>query len=122
MTVLDPLIPLSPRPTLGTAPEWPGPAVARPPEWVQTLLRASGGGDAAPTPPAPQTEHGLAIRVAESGPFAFVEARAPAAAAMDDAAFERAAHDAYAAVARALADRPARHPVRLWNYLPRIHQ
>lgn len=115
MTVLDPLIPTPARPEADMVPGRGGP-VAQPPDWVRSLFREQ---SAAASPPAPA---GFAARVLESESITFVEVRVVGAIDMDDGAFERAAHDAYALVSRALSDRPARHPVRFWNYLPDIHR
>jgi chorismate lyase/3-hydroxybenzoate synthase len=37
-------------------------------------------------------------------------------------AFERVTAEAYAYIASELRDKPARHPVRFWNYIPGIHR
>ena len=65
-------------------------------------------------------ESPFSVCVRDTGRFTLVTARVAGAASLDAGAFEQSAAEVYATLARALAARPDRHPVRFWNHLPDI--
>jgi chorismate lyase/3-hydroxybenzoate synthase len=84
------------------------------PPWVSELLARSG---------ARLVETGSpALFVRESSHFTLVTVRKTAAASLDPAEFEAATRDAYTSIAKQLAGRAAKNPVRFWNYIPEIHK
>lgn len=84
-----------------------------PPQWVFDLVPG-------PLGPWEESSPGLQVRVAEGSGFAVVEVRVPGALALGAGAFESACAAAYGQVFRRLAGFEARHPVRMWNFVPRI--
>src|SRR5438128_2687197 len=89
-----------------------------PPRWVtslfgsiQPVVHRSAGGAAQ-----------LSVRVADAPAFTLVTACVARAAALDSAAFERCANDAYRAIAEIVQSRPHRHVVRFWNHIPDIRR
>lgn len=54
--------------------------------------------------------------------FTLVSVRIAEAARLAPEEFERLTAEAYAYIASELRDKPARHPVRFWNYIPGIHR
>ena len=60
------------------------------------------------------------MRAAETGGFKVVEVRVPGALELEAARFEAACAAAYGEIFRRLQETPACHPVRMWNFIPRI--
>src|SRR5689334_14235270 len=83
------------------------------PRWVTDLLAATGA--------AAEQSTGSGRQVTAGEAFALVSVRIPGAAALAPAEFERVTAEAYRYIASELRGRPARHPVRFWNYSPGIH-
>lgn len=99
--------------------EYPGLPVrvvetATPPSWVGRLL------DGAPLSQPEYFDDGGTMRVALAERFTLVEAYVPGAAAQGAVALERASEEAYLRVARAMERTDTPHPVRFWNFVPRI--
>src|SRR5436305_11259618 len=86
-----------------------------PPPWVTRLLE--GGSRSLLARECP-----LSVAVRDAERFSLVSARVAGAGRFDDADFERAAAEIYAALAAVLASRPGRHPVRFWNHIPGIRK
>jgi len=64
----------------------------------------------------------LTLDLAQIGDFALLTARVSGIDALPPAEVERAAADAYSAIAGQLGHLAASHPVRFWNYIPAIHR
>jgi hypothetical protein len=79
------------------------------PVWVRELL-----GDA----PSARAVNG--VDIARSAHFLLASLRIAGAAAMDGPGLEQAAADAYEKLAGAVRDDPPWHPVRIWNFVPRL--
>jgi len=92
----------------------PKPADLAAPRWVIDLLAQS---DALPVRNA-----GLGRQVTAGEWFTLVSVRIANAAQLRPADFENETSQAYAYIASELRDKPARHPVRFWNYIPGIHR
>jgi chorismate lyase/3-hydroxybenzoate synthase len=76
------------------------------PSWVTSLVDRSEQGD----------PH---LTIHRGDGAALVSMRVPRADALDAAAFEQKSADAYRAIRKAVG---SLHPVRFWNYLPKIHE
>jgi chorismate lyase / 3-hydroxybenzoate synthase len=86
-------------------------ARALPPAWVRELL-----GD------APVERGGNPVHIARTRDFLLATLRVADAVEMDGRALDQAAADAYQALAGAIRENPSSswHPVRIWNFVPRI--
>jgi chorismate lyase/3-hydroxybenzoate synthase len=88
-----------------------------PPTWVGRLFNGSAPADhhSAAAPP-------FAVSVKEGARFTLVTVRVAGAADMNAADFERCAAESYSSIKQVVHTRPARHPVRFWNYIPDIRR
>ena len=84
------------------------------PRWVIDLLAQSGALSVRDT--------GAKRQVTAGEDFTLVSVRVEDAAGLSPAEFERETAEAYSYIASELRDKPARHPVRFWNYIPGIHR
>lgn len=92
------------------------------PRWVeQELDRAS---DAAAEPNAAQSllVDGVPLRVRDAGKRALISARLGEASSLSAGDLRAAVGRAYLALFSAAAQRRARHLIRLWNFIPVIHE
>ena len=87
---------------------------ATPPSWVGRLL------DGAPMSQPECFDDGGTVRTALADRFTLVEAFIPGAASRGAASLERASEEAYLRIARAMERTDTPHPVRFWNFVPRI--
>jgi chorismate lyase/3-hydroxybenzoate synthase len=87
---------------------------ATPPSWVGRLL------DGAPMSQPETYDDGGTVRTALADRFTLVEAFIPGAADQGAAVLEQASEDAYLRIARAMERTDTPHPVRFWNFVPRI--
>jgi chorismate lyase/3-hydroxybenzoate synthase len=71
---------------------------------------------------APVRDAGANRQVTAGEWFTLVSVRIVDAAQLTPDEFERVTAEAYTYIASALRDKPARHPVRFWNYIPGIHR
>jgi chorismate lyase/3-hydroxybenzoate synthase len=94
---------------------WDGAGSVRP-LWLQELA----GGCVAR--PVLGRRSNLFITTLESAHDRLVQVRVRGAGALSPDQFEEATIFAYGAIAEELAESSARHPVRFWNYIPRIHR
>ena len=85
-----------------------------PPAWVHRLL------DRAPMSEPVFFDDGGTVRTALGRRFAMVEACVPGAATGGAGSLERASEEAYLRIARAMEQTETPHPVRFWNFVPRI--
>jgi chorismate lyase/3-hydroxybenzoate synthase len=85
---------------------------ALPPQWVFELL----------SDPQTSAKSASDFEIVESGPFALIRATIPYVTSMDAPTLEQRVADTYTAILHSVDSLPARHPVRLWNYIPAIHQ
>jgi chorismate lyase / 3-hydroxybenzoate synthase len=92
----------------------PKPSALSAPRWVVDLLAESGAG--------PVRDAGPGRQVTAGEWFTLASVRVADAAALVPTDFERVTAEAYAYIASELRDKPARHPVRFWNYIPGIHR
>ncbi len=88
----------------------------RPAAWVRELCR-----ECRNVPAAPGSD-GFSVQVLESDLHTLVTVRVADAASLEPAVFERRTAHAYTLIARELQNRVARHPIRLWNYIPSIRE
>ena len=65
-------------------------------------------------------DNNISWRAVASGPFALVSVRVRNAVALDAAAFRAGTIGAYERIAACLGGQAASHPVRLWNFVPKI--
>lgn len=86
------------------------------PAWVNRIL-GSGSGDAA----VERRVDGVAITVQDRGTLALCSAVVEDAADLCAHEFRGAVTSAYGALFRSIDDLAARHPVRMWNFIPDIH-
>jgi chorismate lyase/3-hydroxybenzoate synthase len=87
---------------------------ATPPSWVGRLL------DGAPMSQPRHYDDGGTVRTALADRFTLVEAFVPGAASHGAVPLEQAAEEAYMRIARAMERTDTPHPVRFWNFVPRI--
>src|SRR5579862_85077 len=85
-----------------------------PPQWLDELFRGT-------ALQYVQTSERLQAGVQEKDNFTFVRVRLPGARTLGPADFERCTSEIYLTIERELRAKDAKHPVRLWNYLPDIH-
>jgi chorismate lyase / 3-hydroxybenzoate synthase len=84
-------------------------ARALPPAWVRELL-----GDASLERASEQVE------IARTRDFALASVRVAGASELDGPGLEKAAAHAYEVLAASVRESPGWHPVRIWNFVPRI--
>jgi chorismate lyase/3-hydroxybenzoate synthase len=87
------------------------------PRWLNELTGARP--DAAPTTLSIDS---LQLSAVDAGDYAIIRVCVPNAVAMRADDFEAATVRAYDSIFEQLSARSAKHPLRLWNYLPSIHQ
>lgn len=89
------------------------------PSWVAALLEVASTADAAASLPAPSVVD--PIRICSHRDLALLTIRVARAGSMHADAMRDAARDAYLALAQATSSSPHPHLVRVWNFIPGIH-
>lgn len=84
-----------------------------PPQWVSDLLASS--------PINTRADDGE-LDIIEAAQFALTSATIPNVNSMDALTFEQRVTDTYSAILQSIDILSANHPVRVWNYIPAIHQ
>src|SRR4051812_32067957 len=85
------------------------------PEWVLDLVRA------ADQRPVERRDGAARVETIHAGGYAIVRACVTGASGMSDGELEAATVRAYGTIFEQLSALPAKYPLRLWNYLPGIH-
>ncbi len=102
---------LAPRPRSPLVPT--DAALRRPPSWLGALFAGA-------EPRAVPSRHDVALQLVERGTLAWLTVTVPGAASLDSSRFQRAVAGAYEELLGCLSDLPAKHPLRLWNFVPQI--
>jgi chorismate lyase / 3-hydroxybenzoate synthase len=105
-----PAIPLDPRSAAAPAAS----SVPDVPAWVARLVEAG-------APAVGGCDGAALMRVIGSGGATLISVRVPGAVGLDAEGLSRATQTAYQAIAGHLHGLRARHAVRFWNFIPRIH-
>ena len=84
-----------------------------PPQWVSDLLAGS--------PIIPSTDDSE-LEIIQTAQFALTSATIPVVNRMDARTFEQRVADTYSTILQSIDTLSANHPVRLWNYIPAIHE
>lgn len=84
-----------------------------PPQWVSDLLASS-----AIIPGTDDSE----LEIIQTAQFALTSATIPGVNRMDAPTFERRVAEIYSAILQSIDTLPAKNPIRLWNYIPAIHE
>ena len=87
-----------------------------PPPWVSEIVSAGSATTVC------DAAHDSTIELSDAGEFALASARIADAASLDAIGLERRVTAIYNAIAAGIRGLEARHPVRLWNHIPAIHQ
>jgi len=87
------------------------------PGWLDSMVGPGSGGHQQDC----RTDDGVAIRIGSSGHLSLCSARVDDAAGMGTDELRGAVLQTYRALFRAAAALSARHPVRMWSFIPGIH-
>jgi enamine deaminase RidA (YjgF/YER057c/UK114 family) len=87
-----------------------------PPRWAVELVAG------AQASPKHQVNGGPGVDLLDAGDFALASARIPDAVMLAADALQRRVTEVYGAIAARIRTLGAKHPVRLWNHIPSIHE
>jgi hypothetical protein len=87
-----------------------------PPRWAVELVAG------AQASPKHQVNGGPGVDLLDAGDFALASARIPDAVMLAADALQRRVTEVYGAIAARIRTLGAKHPVRIWNHMPAIHE